>query len=51
MDNIVLIIIGMLSAYYIYRKLFKISNGKSSCKSCGMCSYCHTHKDYKKNEK
>ncbi len=41
MDTIILIIIGLLSGYYIYRKLFKCTNGKTMCKSCGMCNFCH----------
>lgn len=45
MDNIILIIVGLISGYYIYRKLFKCGTGKTFCKSCGMCNACQISKD------
>jgi hypothetical protein len=47
MDHIILVIIGLISGYYIYRKLFKSGNGKKLCKSCGMCFSCHMSENNK----
>ncbi len=51
MDNVILIIIGLLSGYYLYRRIFKCSNGKPMCKSCGMYNFCQVSGSDKKNEK
>ncbi len=48
MDNIILIIVGLISGYYIYRKLFKCSTGKNFCESCGMCNVCQISKTKKR---
>jgi hypothetical protein len=51
MDNIILIIVGLISGYYIYRKLFKSTTCNQFCKSCRLCNFCQIFKDNKGKDK
>lgn len=52
MDNLILIIAGILSGWYIFHKLFRSAKGKSPCEFCnGSCNLKYNeNKAYEKSK-